>query len=79
MGRPRYNGKICGAIWRPALTFLTVFAEPVPACPSTPLRLWYIAARRARIVVVIDTICGRLVGLVDGMKIGYFRHVGFLL
>jgi hypothetical protein len=77
MGRPRHDCKTCGAIQR--LAILAVLAESIATCANTPSMDWYVAARRTRIVVVIDAVCGRLVGLVDGVKGNYFRHWASLL
>lgn len=77
MGRPRYNGKLrCakeGA--RKQMTLLVaVLAVPVAALAVTSLALWYIAARTTLIIVVINALVGRFLGLINGVILGDFRH-----
>ncbi len=78
MGRPRHDGEICSATGRLEsflVTLLAVIAEPIAACTGLSLTCWYVTARRARAVVVIDAVSGWLFGLIDGVEISYYcRH-----
>jgi hypothetical protein len=68
---------MCGAIQ--GLAILAVLAESMATRANTPPMYRYVTARRTRIVVVIDAVCGRLVDLVDGVKGNNFRHRPSLL
>jgi hypothetical protein len=57
-----------------SVQLFAVVAEPILACALASLILSYIAARRARAVVVIDTPGDWLVGLIDGVEAWYVRH-----
>jgi hypothetical protein len=56
------------------VVFLAILAEPIAAISLTPLMGWYIASRRAGIVVVVNAIRGWLEGFIDGVKGGYLSH-----
>lgn len=83
MGRPRYDGKICGTTERLEsfrVTITAIIAQPIAALAFAPLILRYLAAWRARAVVVIDADCGWLFVLIDGVEICYYcRHWASLL
>jgi hypothetical protein len=51
-----------------------VVAKPVVICSWSPLVRWYVAARRTCTVVVIDTVCGWLDNLIDGIETSSWGH-----
>lgn len=51
-----------------------VFAQPVIACAWLTLPCWYVAARRARIVVVMHPMHRKFFNLVDGIEWSYLTH-----
>lgn len=53
---------------------VAVLAVPVAALAVTSLALWYIAARTTLIIVVINALVGRFLGLINGVILGDFRH-----
>ncbi|SRR5258708_26861881 len=55
---------------------LAVITKPITTRAAPAFIRGYIAAWRARVVIVMDTIWGWLVGLIDGVKCGYCGHDG---
>ena len=45
-----------------------IIAEPVSAVAESALILWYVAARRARTIVVVNAICGWFFDLINGVE-----------
>lgn len=52
-----------------------VLAKPVSVRAGPSLIWWYVAARRARAVVVVYAVCGWLRRFVDGVEISYCWHL----
>jgi hypothetical protein len=56
--------------------FVTVFAKSIETCAIPPLLRWYLTARRARTVVMVDAFFNGLAGFMDGVEVRYCRHLG---
>jgi hypothetical protein len=55
---------------------IAVLAVSITAPSGAPLILRYIAACTTLIIVVINAFVGWFAGLIDGVIIGNFRHLG---
>jgi hypothetical protein len=52
----------------------TVLAKSVSTIAKSPFILRYVAARRARAIVVMNAICGWFRSFIDGIEIGCCWH-----